>query len=163
MRHGALFRAGRPPFIHRSKKPWLSHAACDIHHDTHFVPIEPLAMKNGPSGMFLGHAGRWLFFVVIPRQKFFAWLLLNLKLNTKYHMIKKNFYVEFMNCCLCDICPEETLMHLLFGCTFSQSFWWALAIDWNTYFHLHQMITDAKTRYNLSFMMEIIITGCWSL
>jgi hypothetical protein len=32
---------------------------------------------------------------IVPRQKFFSWLLLNGKLNSKEMMLKKNFYVEF--------------------------------------------------------------------
>ena len=52
MRHGALFRAERRLFRHGTEKPWLKHAARDIHHDTRFVPNGSLAMKKGPSGMF---------------------------------------------------------------------------------------------------------------
>jgi hypothetical protein len=38
----------------------------------------------------------------IPRQKFFAWLMLHNRLNTKEMMIKKNFYVEFKDCIICE-------------------------------------------------------------
>lgn len=47
-------------------------------------------------------------------------------------MVHKNFYVEFNDCILCDTCPMETQLHLFFECSFSQSFWWALGIEWNT-------------------------------
>jgi hypothetical protein len=36
----------------------------------------------------------------IPRNKFFAWLLLNGRLNTKDMMKHKNFYVEYSECIL---------------------------------------------------------------
>jgi hypothetical protein len=99
----------------------------------------------------------------IPRQKFFAWLLMNNRLNTKDLMRRKNFFVQFNECVLCDSCPEETLMHLFFECSFSQSFWWALGIEWNTDYQLTHMISDACQRYNMSFTMEIIISGCWAI
>jgi hypothetical protein len=94
---------------------------------------------------------------------FFAWLLMNMRLNTKDLMTRKSFFVEFKDCVLCDTCPEETIMHLFFECSFSMSFWWALGIEWNTDMQLHNMIKDAKSRYSLDFIMEIIITGYWSL
>src|SRR3954469_8627919 len=40
-----------PPFA-TDKKTWLSHKACDIRHSTRLVPVESLATKNGPYGMF---------------------------------------------------------------------------------------------------------------
>jgi hypothetical protein len=58
----------------------------------------------------------------LPRQKFFAWLILHKRLNAKFLMLRKNFYVQYKECILCDIDTEETLMHLFFECCFSQSF-----------------------------------------
>ena len=100
----------------------------------------------------------------VPRQKFFAWLLLYDRLNTKELMKRKNFYVEFQDCVLCDTCPDETSQHLFFDCSFSQSFWWNIGIEWNTDLNIHDMIQDAIARYtSVNFLMEIFITGCWSL
>jgi hypothetical protein len=65
----------------------------------------------------------------IPRQKFFSWLLLQGRLNTKDLMSRKNFFVEFNDCILCNDCPQETIMHMFFECNFSQGFWWAIGIE----------------------------------
>jgi hypothetical protein len=100
---------------------------------------------------------------VVPRQKFFSWLLLNGKLNSKEMMLKKKNYVEFSECILCDTNILESIVHLFFECSFSQSFWWALGFEWNTNLDINSMITDAKTRYPMPFLVEIIIKGCWSL
>jgi hypothetical protein len=54
-------------------------------------------------------------------------------------------------------------MHLFFECSFSQSFWWAIGIEWNVYMNIHEMISDAKARYSMQFIMDIIISGCCSL
>jgi hypothetical protein len=99
----------------------------------------------------------------IPRHKIFFWLLLNGRLNTKDMMKHKNFYVEFSDCILCEACPEETIMHLFFECTFSQSFWWALGLEWNVDMTLYQMIEEAQQRFSLGFLMEVMIAGCWSI
>jgi hypothetical protein len=54
-------------------------------------------------------------------------------------------------------------MQLFFECNFSQSFWWALNIKWDTDRDLDDMITDVRRRYSMDFIMEIIITRCWAL
>jgi hypothetical protein len=65
----------------------------------------------------------------IPSQKFFAWLMLHNILNTKDMMMKKNFYVEFLDCIICEEWPVESNMHLFSECSFSQSFWWDIGIE----------------------------------
>jgi hypothetical protein len=99
----------------------------------------------------------------LSRQNYFAWLLLHGRLNTKDMMSKKNFFVESNDCILCDECPQETIMHLFFECSFSQSFWWAIGFEWNTDMNIYDMIIGAKIRYSINFLMDIIITGYWSL
>jgi hypothetical protein len=56
----------------------------------------------------------------ILRQKFFAWLMLQERLNSKDIIRNKNFYVEFMHCILCDTCPEKNILHMFFECSFSR-------------------------------------------
>jgi hypothetical protein len=36
-------------------------------------------------------------------------------------------------------------------------------VGWDTDIDLHSMIIDAKHRYSLDFIMEIIITGYWAI
>jgi hypothetical protein len=74
-------------------------------------------------------------------------------------MMKKNNYLEFRDCILRD-CPEETILHLFFECSFSQNFWWGLEIEWNSDYDINKMILDAKERYLSPFLMEVSITGC---
>lgn len=99
----------------------------------------------------------------IPRHKFFMWLLLYNTLNTKELMMKKKFHVEFFDCVLCDSCPEECVMHLFFECSFNHSFWWALGIEWNPDYGIHEMIQDARSRYSFLGMKDFPITCCWSI
>jgi hypothetical protein len=71
---------------------------------------------------------------------------MNQRLNTKDLMMHKHFYVEFKDCVLCDNCPQETLMHLFFECNYSQAFWWALNIEWDTDRDLHDMISVGQEK-----------------
>jgi hypothetical protein len=89
--------------------------------------------------------------------------MLHGRLNTKDMISKKNFFVEFNDCVLCEECPQESIIHLFFECSFSQSFWWAIGFEWNVDMNIHDMIKDAKHRYSLQFIMDIIKSGCWSL
>jgi hypothetical protein len=78
-------------------------------------------------------------------------------------MKHKNFHVEFSDCVLCEVCPEEANMHLFFEYTFSQSFRWALGLEWNVDMSLYQMIDEAQQRLSLDFFMEVMVAGCWSI
>jgi hypothetical protein len=66
-------------------------------------------------------------------------------------------------CIICEEWPVESNMHLFFECSFRQSFWWAIGTKRNPNLDLHNMITDASQRYSHNFLMEILITGCWSI
>ena len=76
---------------------------------------------------------------------------------------EEELYVEFSDCILCDTFSEKTIFHLFFECSISQSFWWAIDIEWNSDMDLNSLIQDAKQRYPINFIMEILITGCWSI
>jgi hypothetical protein len=89
--------------------------------------------------------------------------MLHNRLNTKYMMIKKNFYVESTYCITYEEWPVESNMHLFFECPFSERFWWAIGMEWNPGMDLYNMIVDAKNTYSHKFIMEIPITGCWSI
>jgi hypothetical protein len=89
--------------------------------------------------------------------------MLHNRLNNKDLIKKKNLYVEFSDYIICEEWPVESNMYLFFECSFRQSFWWAIGIDWNPDFDLHSMITDASQRYSHNFIMEILITRCWSI
>ena len=58
----------------------------------------------------------------LSKHKFFFWLLLLDRLNTKDLMARKNFYVENIDCVLCDDEQRESMMHLFFECEFSVDF-----------------------------------------
>jgi hypothetical protein len=40
---------------------------------------------------------------------------------------------------------------------------WEIGIKWNPVLDIHNMIIEAANRYSHNFMMDIILTGCWSI
>lgn len=65
----------------------------------------------------------------VPKIKFFAWLLLNDRLNTRNILRRrKKFLEEGYNCVLCQDGVEETIEHLFFDCPLAVSRWYALGI-----------------------------------
>ena len=89
--------------------------------------------------------------------------MLNDRINTCDLLTMKIFHLESTSCVLCNDEGMEDRTHLLFSCTFNQSFWWDIGIEWNTDMSIHDMIIDAKLRYKLPFFMEIMTLGCWSI
>ena len=100
---------------------------------------------------------------VLPKHKFFFWLLLQDRLNTRDLLTRKNFYVESKACVLCDDCPTEDLCHLFFKCDFNQTFWWSMNIEWNTDLSLIDLLIDGRNRIKLDFFKEVLIIGCWTI
>jgi hypothetical protein len=49
---------------------------------------------------------------------------------------------------------------VLLECSFSKKFWWAIGFEWCD---IHNMVYETEGRYPVSFMMEILISGCWIL
>jgi hypothetical protein len=107
---------------------------------------------------------RWIWkSACLPKHKFFFWLLIQDRLNTKMHMVKKNFFVGSQYCVLCNEDAQENMIHLFFQCDFSQNFWWRLGEEWNTELEVIDMIMDTKRRSVNNFFNEAMIAGCWSI
>lgn len=58
-----------------------------------------------------------------PRRKFFFWLLLKDRLNTREILQRKSMDLDNYNCELCHFNTEETLLHLFFHCPFAMRCW----------------------------------------
>ena len=97
------------------------------------------------------------------KAKFFFWLLLLERLNTKDLMTRKHFYVEDVNCVLCTDDFNEDLIHLFFGCEFSKSFWESINYSWDIELELIEMLMEGKQRQNNICFREALLVGCWSI
>jgi hypothetical protein len=67
-----------------------------------------------------------------PKLKFFWWLVLVDRLNTRNMLPRRNYKLNSSNNCLmCPSPPEETLEHMIFHCDFSKSCWSKLQMVWS--------------------------------
>jgi hypothetical protein len=101
--------------------------------------------------------------VVCPKSRFFSWLLLQDRLNTRDLLARKKFNIPSHYCALCEDANVEDFIHLFFACDFSQRFWWNLNLEWNTELPIFDMILDGKRRFNISCFMEVLMAGSWTL
>lgn len=97
--------------------------------------------------------------------KFFAWLLLADRLNTRNMLRRRNCTLQdnTYGCLLCPNPPEETLEHLFFKCTFSASCWETLGISWRDFDDRLQMLHAARGVWSKPMFMEIFIVAAWSI
>jgi hypothetical protein len=104
--------------------------------DVHRCPWEDAAGKLSSSAMYnivvsTGAVCEYYKFVwencAPPKVKFFGWLLIQDRIQTKKNLLKKH--------CLdndtCEVCGPgvESIAHLIVGCAFSAGFWHHLNID----------------------------------
>ena len=96
----------------------------------------------------------------VPKTNFFAWLLLNDRLNTRNILKRrKKFLEQGYNCVLCLDGAEETLEHLFFDCPSAVSRWFALGITWEENANVHQKLDIAKLGFMQPFFMEGFMIG----
>lgn len=99
----------------------------------------------------------------VPKIKFFAWLLLNDRLNTRNMLRRNKFLEEGYNCALCQNGVEQTLEHLFFDCPSASVRWFALGIVWDNSLSIHEQLCSAKEGFQYPFFMEIFLIGAWCL
>lgn len=101
---------------------------------------------------------------VTPRVKFFAWLILLDRLNTKNMLSRRHFNVQPN--CLCGMCKEneeETIEHLFFNCEFAKKCWDKLGIVWSLEADIHIKIMKTRQQIGLPFFIEIFLIAAWEL
>jgi hypothetical protein len=90
-----------------------------------------------------------------PRVKFFAWLFLFDRLNTKAMLRRRHFNTQDdLYCVLCNANIEEDIEHLFFSCPFAQQCWSTLSFSWDTTLPLQERFLKEKKAQGLSFFME---------
>lgn len=99
----------------------------------------------------------------LGNHKFFFWLLLRDRLNTRNLLRRKNMILDDYNCTLCTTNQEETCFHLFFECPFSKECWDSIPINWNLNLSPLDMVIVARINFGSSIFREIFITACWVL
>jgi hypothetical protein len=101
---------------------------------------------------------------VTPRVKFFAWLILLDRLNTKSMLARRHFNVQPN--CYCVLCNEgikETIEHLFFECDFAKRCWSKLGINWTPDNDIHRRIEYTRQQSGYPFFMELFLIASWEL
>ena len=84
--------------------------------------------------------------------KFFAWILLSDRLNTKDLLQRRHWHVtNDFSCVLCVGNHHEDRLHLFFQCIFSQRVWNYLQIDWSLSSDLQTAASLARAGFNMPF------------
>ncbi|TVU06152.1 hypothetical protein EJB05_49350, partial [Eragrostis curvula] len=100
----------------------------------------------------------------MPKIKFFIWLVLKDRVNTRNMLRRRNHHLESgYNCVLCHQDTEETLYHLFFDCTFSTSCWFSIGILWDGELDIHERVMEAKRQFQHQFFMEIFSIATWGI
>jgi hypothetical protein len=100
----------------------------------------------------------------IMKHKFFAWLLLNDRINTRDMLKRRNWKVtEDTHCVLCPGRQYEHRIHLFFECNFSQRVRNYLQIEWTSGQEVQMIFSEAKRSFGKPFFMEVVILACWNI
>jgi hypothetical protein len=101
---------------------------------------------------------------VTPRVKFFAWLVLLDRLNTKNMLSRRRFNVQPNTLCvLCGQGLEETIEHLFFDCPFARDCWTKIGITWDNDVIIHKRIERTKHLSGRPFFMETFLIAAWEI
>ena len=92
---------------------------------------------------------------VLPKQKFFFWLLIQDRLNTRDLLTRKQFQIPSKHCVFCDHSHTEDLHHLFFGCQFSKEFWNLLGFQWEQIEDHMRLMCQGSTKYRSPCFKEI--------
>lgn len=99
----------------------------------------------------------------LGKHKFFFWLLLKDRLNTRDMLKRKNKFLEDYSCAICSLGVDETCIHLFFECPFNISCWNSIGLQWNLHLPCLDMVLQARADFNRCFFREIMITACWTI
>lgn len=100
----------------------------------------------------------------MPRIKFFAWLMLMDRLNTKDMLQRRNSNVQAgVNCVLCHGSIRETRDHLFFDCLFVKHCWELINITLDDHLDIHGKILATRHHSGLSFFMDVFLIASWEI
>jgi hypothetical protein len=97
------------------------------------------------------------------RHKFFFWLLVLDRLNTRNLLKRKNFQLQSYSCEFPGCNEEETLEHLFQSCPFAIDCWDSVCPQRQRNIPFMDSIKDIKDKLQVPFSMDIIILASWSI
>src|SRR4051812_11613899 len=93
------------------------------------------------------------------KHKFFFWLLLLDRINTRNLLKRKLFTLASYECVFHGCTSEETILHLFWGCSFAKACWAEISHVQVADLNLFEALASIKKDLKVPFAMEIIILG----
>jgi hypothetical protein len=97
------------------------------------------------------------------KRKFFFWLILQDRLNTRAMLQRCHMHLPDYSCVLCNLNVQEDVAHLLFQCPFSLNCWATLHFQVPNSLNIEVIIESFGDQIRVPFFLEIFITMCWSI
>jgi hypothetical protein len=97
------------------------------------------------------------------KHKFFFWLLLHDRLNTRNLLRRKNFVLQSYQCVLQSCSEEETLVHLFWVCPFAKNCWDFICPQRDRGLSILEALEDMRFKMKLPFAMEVLILSAWGI
>jgi hypothetical protein len=116
--------------------------------------------KTSPHKSFL-----WLWkSKCTPTVKFFCWLVLSDRLNSKNMLKRRHFIINSeYQCLMCTYPLEKTTEHMIFHCPFSHNCLQVLGMNWQTSGNRLQIFEEGKTRWHKPLFMELFMLASWNI
>jgi hypothetical protein len=97
------------------------------------------------------------------KYKFFFWLLLHDRLNTRNLLRRKNFQLQSYQCVVTNCTDEETLVHLFWACPFAEQCWNFVCPQRSKRLSILESFEDVRSKIKLPLAMEILILAAWGI
>jgi hypothetical protein len=97
------------------------------------------------------------------KHKFFLWMVLLDRLNTRNLLARKNFNLPSYTCATLQCSQEETSIHLFWECPFAMKCWYYICPQRALHLSVMDAFYDVGNKLNVPFAMEIIIAAAWGL
>jgi len=99
-----------------------------------------------------------------PRIKFFAWLVLVDRLNTKTMLTRRHLHVHDDDfCVVCETREDETIEHIFFTCPFASQCWASINFVWDHSINLQDRFIQARQSHGHSFFTEASLIAAWKI
>ena len=101
-----------------------------------------------------------------PKIKFFCWLLLSDRLNTRNMLRRRHYNVgNTAECTMCNAREEETVEHLFFHCDYSKRCWRTLQFPVSDDLMANRLdlITHSRSNWTRPMFIEVFAIGAWSI
>jgi len=99
-----------------------------------------------------------------PRVKFFAWLVLMDRLNTKTMLRRRHLNIQDdVLCVMCNQGADEDIDHLFFTCPFVVQCWTSINFSWDVSLPLAERLMRANEVHALDFFVEASLIAAWEL